>query len=56
MSHNGAQPFQCKRRYKAHCAIRRRDEQAQSIREDDYLRTFNKEYESLAHIQRAMRR
>lgn len=38
------------------CAIRRRDEQPQVIREDQFLKEFITEYESLYGIQDVMRR
>lgn len=38
------------------CAIRRRDERARVIREDEFLKEFITEYESLYGIQDAMRR
>lgn len=39
-----------RRRYKARCAIRRRDEQVRALREEEYLREFITEYESLHRI------
>ena len=51
-----AQRLDRKRRYEARCAIRRRDEQARAVREEEYLREFISEYESLHRIQTSVRR
>ena len=38
------------------CAVKQCDEQAHAMREDEFLRIFITEYESLHHITNAMRR
>ena len=50
-----AQRLEQKRRYEVRCTIRQHDEQAQNVREDEYLKTFVKEYETLRCIQVSMR-
>ena len=55
VNHSEVQRLERKKRYETRCAIRQRDENARAIRENDYLQTFIKEYESLARIQGATR-
>ena len=56
VSGNDVERLQRKRLYEARCAIKQRDEQARAVREDEYLKTFISQYESLASIQGDMRR
>lgn len=56
MSCSIAQRLKRKRRYEARCAIRQCDESIRAIRENEYLRKFIEEYESLVRIQSAVRR
>ena len=55
MNRKEVQCLERKRRNEARCAIRQYDEQARAVRENNYLKTLIKEYESLARIQGAMR-
>ena len=56
MSRSKARRLQRKRRYEMRCAIRQRDEHARCIREDGYLQTFVRKYETIYGIQEAMTR
>ena len=56
VSHSIAQRLEQKRCYEARCAIKQHDESAGAVRENEYLKKFIEEYESLARIQGAMRR
>ena len=49
------QRLERKRCYETRCATTQRDENTLAVRENNYLKTFIKEYNSLAHIQGAMR-
>lgn len=55
-SYSVVQRLQRKRRYEVRCAIRQHDENAWVVRENEYLKKFVEEYESLARIQGLMRR